>query len=994
MKKPSIRAWLSTALIIISSTIGFTQSVESPLSLYQKGHSLAAKNPKKAYPLLVSAMKFSKQNNDWNLYLHAVNALSGLALGGKEDQQKEAFAWAIEALDILKAAKRDTALAKLHYNVAEFYYVNGEIELALSHYEVSIKILKLSIGEWNRQVAECYRRLGDVFKYKKSDFREAERCYEKALQIWEKIEFHDHVELFRNYYSLSTTNKSQRDFEKALSYSSKALEIAKKMNSDTRMEMINGVIANIYRDMGESALAKQHYQIAITLNKKTNDQKTLAWYYQGLGETLKNDSLYDEAIDNFSKAHSIYVKQPVNQNLLVYLLKLIAETYALKQDDKEFHQAINDFFEKLQTFGMVRGRLPSDGLVILGDYNMRKLRYDSALYFYQRALIASVHSFHSDKVEDNPSEAMIGFDYYNYGILAKKALALKGKFIKSNKLPYLQQSLDCLMLAEKLLSQERNMLDMEDAKWKFLEENYDIYEDIISSLYEGREFLNTDTLFAQVFRYFEQSKSRSLADALIDTERTIQISNQDSLFDLHAALKRKLLSVQDKLSIELEKIDDSKKIKKLREEIVMLDRNIQDCKLSIEEEYPGYFNVKYGYKTPVLQDVQNLMKGQKQILIEYFWGTEWVYVLGVGGDEILFKRIGRPDSIKAIINSVLSHLEEKHSSINKEAFGLYTSRSHQLYKLLVEPVKAILPIEGRIQIIPDGSISQVPFEILLEEKARSGAVNYHSLKYMIKSYAIGYAYSSSKLVYKSRGPVRKPSVLALGFTGGRRLRAAGPELEEIQGVEQELEALAKRFNKGEFLVGKDATETNFKILSPEFDIIHLAIHGRSDVKRNYSASLFFRSKYDSLEDGELHAYELYGLKLKALLAVLSACESGLGKGYKGEGMISMASAFMYSGCENILMSLWKVNDQASTILMDDFYSQLLEGKTIDEALRQAKLNYLMTADELTADPKVWAPLVAYGSLDQVFQKDRSKTYIVVSLLTLAVLLLVLIKKKR
>ncbi|MBA4056803.1 MAG: hypothetical protein C0490_18965, partial [Marivirga sp.] len=478
------------------------------------------------------------------------------------------------------------------------------------------------------------------------------------------------------------------------------------------------------------------------------------------------------------------------------------------------------------------------------------------------------------------------------------------------------------------------------------------------------------------------------------TERTIRISNQDSLFNLHAALKRKQLSAQDKLSIELEKTNDSENIKKLREEIVILDRNIQDCKLSIEEKHPGYFNVKYGYKPPVLQDVKNLMRQQEQVLIEYFWGTKWVYVLGVGKDEILFKRIGKPDSIKAIISSMLLHLEEEHSSINKEAFELYTSRAHHLYELLVDPVKSILPVEGRIQIIPDGSICQVPFEILLEEKAENDAVNYHSLKYMIKSYTIGYAYSSSKLVDKSRKPVRRPSVLAVGFTGGQRLRAVDSKLDELQGVEQELDALAKRFNKGKFLVGKEATEANFKALSPGFDIIHLAIHGKGDIERNYSASLFFRSKYDSLDDGELHAYELYGLKLKALLAVLSACESGLGKGYKGEGMISMASAFTYSGCENILMSLWKVNDQASIILMDDFYSELLEGKTIDEALRQAKLNYLMTADELTADPKVWAPLVAYGSLDQVFQKDRSKTYTAISLLTLVVLLLIFITKKR
>jgi CHAT domain-containing protein len=262
----------------------------------------------------------------------------------------------------------------------------------------------------------------------------------------------------------------------------------------------------------------------------------------------------------------------------------------------------------------------------------------------------------------------------------------------------------------------------------------------------------------------------------------------------------------------------------------------------------------------------------------------------------------------------------------------------------------------------------------LEEAAPFKQVNYRALKYLIKSHPIGYAYSTAMMHNKKTTLRRSPPILAVGFTGGQRLRAADPDLEEIAGAELELEALSKRFENGRFLVGKEATEANFKSLSPAFDIIHLAIHGKGDVEKNFSASLFFRTKYDSLDDGELHSYELYGLKLKAILAVLSACESGLGMGYKGEGMISMASAFTYSGCENILMSLWKVNDQASTVLMDEFYDQLMSGERIDDALRNAKLRYLENADELTSDPKIWASLVAYGSLDQVFDHGKYSIY--------------------
>jgi hypothetical protein len=101
-----------------------------------------------------------------------------------------------------------------------------------------------------------------------------------------------------------------------------------------------------------------------------------------------------------------------------------------------------------------------------------------------------------------------------------------------------------LRLAEKLLSKQRNTLDTEDDKWKFLDSKYDLYEDILSSLYQGIGALPSDTINSLAFRYFEQSKSRSLADALMQAEQTKQISGNDSLLRVHAELKRQIFSAQ------------------------------------------------------------------------------------------------------------------------------------------------------------------------------------------------------------------------------------------------------------------------------------------------------------------------------------------------------------------------------------------------------------------------------------------------------------------
>jgi len=976
---------------------GISQVVDTPSSLIQKGQSLIKKNPSKAYALFVEAMRASKRNKDLTTYGIAVNMLAHDAIEHHRNRDS-AFAWTKEALEIFKKAPDDTIIAQLHYHAAEFYFFENEIELPIDHFERSKKIWIDFMGPWNKHVAKCYHGLGDVNKYTKYDFREAEKCYENALLIREKIQSHDSTDLYENYYSLAATNRSQRDFEKAVSYGNKALEIAERLE-DSDLELTYGMVANIYRDMKQSELAKKYYLTALNLNKKAIDSdkqailKRRAWYYMCLGETFMMESQYSEALKYFSMSYSFYTSGREYKPLLARLMIDMVETYSLNNDEKKLKNLVAEVFSELAALDKVKSKEAYTVFLLVGDHHSRKKRYDSALYYYQKAFIAVVPAFHSLKPEDNPTENMIGIVYYIYEGLAKKASVLKSKFDITKDPDFLRQSLDCLILAEKLVSKSRNALDMENAKWEFLDANYDLYENILSNLYEGIQLFPRDTLINLTFRYFEQSKSRSLADALVQSEQTDGISGNDSLLRFHGELKRKLFNVQHNISEALEAKEGKEKISALHNEVVNLDLSLEASKRVIEERYPGYFNVRYGYSTPSPAEIFHVNRERGQVLLEYFWGSEWVYGIAVTNDEIVFKRIGKPDSIKTIVNEMLRHFGYEQASLNLEVFQRFVSNSHQLYQILVEPFSSVLTTNPRIQIIPDGPISQVPFEVLLEERADMNHVDYRSLKYFIKSFAIGYAYSSSMLMHKKNTVLRRPTLLAVGFTGGRRLRGPEEELGDIQGVEEELELLEKRFGSGKFLVGNDATEANFKTLSPDFDIIHLAIHGKGDVLKNFSASLFFRSKYDSLDDGELHAYELYGLKLRAVMAVLSACESGLGKGYKGEGMISMASAFTYSGCQNILMSLWKVNDQASIAMMDDFYAQLEKGDAIDDALRQAKLSYLSNADELTSDPKIWAPLVAYGSLDEVFNKDRS-VVVYVSVGVLLVLLLIFFLRKK
>ena len=988
---PSPKILLVIILTAVLHVDAFSQDHQSAETIFNSAVSEISRNSEKAFQLLTKVMSGAKESKDSVTYIKAVNKLGSLAIEN-DDYRDKVFAWLKDAFTVLKNFSDGNDLAELHFNIAEYYNRSTiQIDTPIFHYKEALRIWNKSKGEWSVEVSDCYHGLGNIYKYYKFDFYEAEECYERALLIREKIGFTDSLKLYRNYYSLAATNRSQFDFEKALSYGSKTLEVAKKLES-RRIELAHGMVANIYRDMQNSEQAIKHYLTALELNAKTKNLDERAWYYLCLGETFKNDSLFNDALQYFSKAYELYKTPEVKDaDLFLHLLRNMLETYSKSNDEKKFIKIRNEVFKELATLKSLESEMGSQVWEEVGEHHFRKHAYDSALYCYQQGLKTAVRGFDSENVKDNPSEELIRFNYFIHEILTKKASALQAKFKQSGDHSLIMYSINCLKLAEKLVSLQRNSLDLEVAKWAFLDKRFDLYEQILSTLHEGARTFPRDTIHQLAFRYLEQSKARSLADALTQAEFSSPITAQDSLFRLLNELKRQLFTAQDLINRELHASSDSEKISDLRETVVQLDRKIQVCKATIEERHPGYFKAKYGYKSPSISEIQGVLKTNGQVLIEFFWGNEFVYAMGIGPNQVIFQKIGRVDSVAATVNGLLLHLNDRRSVASISAFDSFSANAFELYKTLIDPFRELLKNTERIQIIPDGMIAQVPFEILIQEESNVTQINYLTLNYLVKSYSIGYAYSSTMLVDRDKRRPSNPSFLAVGFAGSDTLGISTLELQDIEGARQELNALRSRFQNGKFLIDDRATEANFKSLASEFDIIHLAVHGRGDVQNDFAANLYFTNEVNAPEDGELHAYELYGLKFKALMAVLSSCESGLGKGYKGEGMISMASAFAFSGCQNTMMSLWKVNDQASIKLIDNFYGYFLEGETIDAALRKSKLSYLAAADELTADPRIWAPLVVYGSLDGIQKNDRSSVIIIAAVLAILAILLLSVK---
>lgn len=967
-----------------------SQKPSEALSYYQRGEKISDTDASVALQFLEKAAELSLAGGDYNLYIKSLNKSGSLVRNLNLSQRIRVLNHFRRSIPFLKDLPGDSTKSEWHYHIGFFYgNLTHEIDTPLLHLKSAKRILLKYHGEKSAALAKCYHAEGDIYKYSKNDFSEAERCYEKALQIFESIGYQDTRDLARIHYNLATTNRSQNDYEKAIAYGIKAIEFVSKIKDPDFLERTYAIVGNIYRDMGESEMARTFYLRAIELNQKLNLQtdlakEKLAWHRVSLAEALRNDSLYEEALSNFYEARKIYSSiDRYDQNLYLNFLYQLAQTLLLNRSYDKCFLTFHELVASLKKFNRHTGMQVTDAYTGLGDYFSVTGNPDSAFFYYQKALAAAVNFFKGE----NPSEAQIGANYYVHRVLSRKASLFQSLYkIKKNP-NYLVRALNSLTLAEKLISLERNLLDLEDAKWKFLDANYDIYEQLIATLQEMLIANPSDSVYDQLFWFLERSKSRSISDALVEAERSGKINIEDSIVSALNNLTKELFRIQDELNQESDAVPQNVgKVNKLRSEFVEIDRKIQRYKYKIEELYPGYHKLKYHYPHSTLPEAQTRLR-EDQVVLEYFFGNESVYGLCMTADAISFKRIGASDSLSTAIKMVLRHFRSEHGRSGQERFATFTRYSHKVFRTLIFPFNELLKDKKKMIIVPDGLISQLPFELLLSEPYQGNNINYRDLDYLINRYTIGYSYSFGLFVNNDRKNDQDLTLLAMSFSGNN----SGNEFQNLYGAEQELKVLADNFS-GKFLKGDEATEVNFKRLAGNFNVIHLAVHGRSSDSRFNNSSLYFKPIPDSLEDNELHAYELYGLKLKARLVVLSACESGIGPSYKGEGMMSMASAFAYAGSENILMTLWKLNDQASIKLIGNFYKHILRGLSIDEALAEAKLEYLENADELSADPAVWASMVAYGQMGGIVKKDSNVYYVVLLVVLVTVPLLLYLKK--
>jgi CHAT domain-containing protein len=180
----------------------------------------------------------------------------------------------------------------------------------------------------------------------------------------------------------------------------------------------------------------------------------------------------------------------------------------------------------------------------------------------------------------------------------------------------------------------------------------------------------------------------------------------------------------------------------------------------------------------------------------------------------------------------------------------------------------------------------------------------------------------------------------------------------LPGSENEVAAIARLYPAStvQLYLRERANKTNVLHSIGGARWVHFATHGVFSEELPELSGLVLTAERDG-DDGILRVNDIFNLKLRADLVVLSACETGLGKEVSGEGLVGLARAFFYAGSPSLVVSLWKAEDDSTARLMPDFYRRL-NGVGKGEALRQSKL--ALIEEGRFADPYYWAPFVLVG----------------------------------
>lgn len=854
-------------------------------------------------------------------------------------------------------------LGEMHPDVATDYnnlggllHNTGHLDKADSLYRKALDIYKRLEGDNSPNVAMCLSNIASIYK-ERGDFFSAEPMFRRALLIYRRLYGDVDCDVAYALHNLATFLVEKGDRVQAEALFKEAVDIYRQLPAEYELDLaitLNG-LASLLQDREDYHLSRKYYLESLEICRKLLGEEhgyvaeiisNLADLHHDLGDYERADSLFTKALDIQKELHGGY-----HRNVAIMTLNLARNT----RDKGNYEGAIPEYMESLSLFREIMGeRHPYTAM---------------CLYSYGNCLIADGNF---SKAEEILSEAV---DVYEASRARMESGIEQAEFQNS---PYPK-------LARCYLAQKKSY-----EAWKAVESHQGriLAELIINS---GKRELTPA----------EMEREESLKQDLIDRERKLYALRSDS-------------------GDESAKVEEH--IRKVRNEILDIETEWYTFQKKLSEKYP----MKQGVSYPLAKIRKSIP--EKSVIIGWLDIEErenqyssWVYLIKKKGD-VLWARCG--NSRRSNLADPFENSEKFITAIsnpNSAEMGLKYDAKKIYSKFFGNISEALDDIEHLI-IIPSGAMLGVPVGFLADEEG----------EYLCDRFTISYAPSAtiyswlkeshdikdksgnmslligdppfnenhimSEVSEEANGEVVDKPAKRQGRYKNLRGVLDGDEsalkaLPRLDATRREVNEISKISPEPIILLGKNATEQNLAAMNEEgtlekFSYIHIATHALIDDIRPQRSALVLSQVglADPVEtilnnerffDGLVSTREILNeWKLSAKLVTLSACETGLGKRLGGEGYIGFSYAFFQAGAKSLLVSLWKVEDNATYLMMKYFYefyfgkgegegnTEISGGMSKAEALKKAKKKLRDYSDNNGyrpyTHPFFWAAFILIG----------------------------------
>ncbi len=856
------------------------------------------------------------------------------------------------------------------HNLAQYYHLVGRYSEAESTYRESLEITRKAVGEQHPQYARTLSNMGSLYEDMGRSAK-AEALYQQALTIFTSKLGKSSPEVAIAMNNLAGLYKNIGDYDKSDSFYREANEIYRASLGEKHPDYASGLnnVADLYYSMGKFGAAEQLYAKVLEIQRSSLGEKhpDVALTMQNLAVLYKRIGRYQEAESLLRQALDIWKQVLGNRHPSVALtLHNLASVY---QGMGRYKEAEPLYRQALEIKSEVLGNDHPDVATTLN--NLASLcaatsREDEALKLMKRAqsindqLIRHVFSFASESQRMGYITTLRG-DMDSFLSLISQSLW--------NSPAAVMDGLDMVLkrkaiVAEALAAQRDAILggrypDLEPTLRKLRTLNAQIAQKIMAG--PGPEGPDA---YRQTMEKWKAEKERTevfLAGRIpeINLERKLDEANRDKVMQ---ALPHGTVLVE------------------------FIRFNLFDFKAIPSQGQSPWKPARYlAFVVP---------SGERQ--------------------RVLMIDLGEADVIDGMISDFRSTITGKSEKpgergiVAREGQGPESEIGIKLRETLFDPLIKGMGVNNRLLLAPDGDIYRLPFVVLPTNAGRS----------IIDDYIISYVGAGRDILRFGTALTPEPAASVVIAdpdydleTGGKTVQTRETALRERQS--RDMTRYASHFERlpgtrveGEHIAGMlgvkpfeggAATKLQVEVVrSPR--ILHMATHGffmpdqerppgEKEVQTSWGkneatektnplargmenpllrsglvlagANTWLRGKAPSTEagDGILTAEDASGLDLLFTdLVVLSACQTGLGDIKAGEGVFGLRRAFLLAGAKTLLMSLWKIPDEETQMLMEGFYKRILEGRPRADALREAQL----AVRSVSPEPLFWGAFICQG----------------------------------